>query len=290
MIGTAASSPDLRIAIDLGSARTLVHCRDRGLRVDEPTVVARDFAERIVATGREALDPPLRSALSRVHRPVRRGLVFDPIDCVHLLRGILERSGLGAPSFVQLSTPAGASSFEVSLISAAVFSATGCYQQVVPSLLAGAVGVGLNTTRPTLICDMGAELFEVAAIANGHLIAQSASPIEGHESPIAALNALDKVLRRVDADPRVDFDDQPLHLIGGAVSDGLAAALSAHSGRPVQAHDDEGFAVAAGLQRVPRSLGRRHSTGRSALIRPSARHHPIVAKRKDAVGPRGGAG
>jgi hypothetical protein len=88
----------------------------------------------------------------------------------------------------------------------------------------------------------------------------------------------------------VDFDDQPLHLVGGAASAGLAAALSAHSGRPVQAHDDEGFAVAAGLQRVPRSLGRRQSAGRSALTRPSARHHPIVAKRRDAVRPRGGAG
>jgi hypothetical protein len=288
VIGTAASSPYLRIAIDLGSARTLVHCRDRGLWVDEPTVVARDFAERIVATGRQALDPQLRSASSRVHRPVRRGLVFDPIDCVHLLRGILERSGLAAPSFVQLSTPAGASSFDVSLMSAAVFSATGCYQQVVPSLLAGAVGVGLNTKRPTLICDMGAELFEVGAIVNGHLIAQSAAAIEGRETPIAALNALDTVLRRVTG-PRVDFDNQPLHLIGGAASAGLAAALSAHSGRPVQAHDDEGFAVAAGLQRVPRSLGGRHGVGRGDLTRPSARHHPIVAKRRDAARPRGGA-
>ncbi len=277
MTRTAASSPDLPIAIDLGSARTLVHCRVRGLCVDEPTVVARDLAERIVATGRQALDSQLRSANSRVHRPVRKGLVVDPVDCVHLIRGILERSGLGAPSFVQLSTPVGASPFDVSLMSAAVFSATGCYQRVVPSLLAGAVGVGLNTKRPTLICDMGAELFEVGAIVNGHLIAQSAAAIEGHDSPIAALNALDTVLRRVDADPRAGFDDQPLHLIGGAASAGLAAALSEHSGRAVQAHDDEGFAVASGLQRVPRSPDGRHSVGRDALTRPSAPHHPFAA-------------
>ena len=54
-------------------------------------------------------------------------------------------------------------------------------------------------------------------------------------------------------------------------------------GRPVQAHDDEGFAVAAGLQRVPRSLGARHGAGRSDLTGPSVRYHPIVAKRGGAA-------
>jgi hypothetical protein len=278
--GTVEPSPGVHIAIDLGSARTQIHCRDRGLWVDEPTVVGRDFAERIVATGREALDPQLRSANSRVQRPVRRGLVVDPIDCVHLLRGMLERAGLRAPSFVQLSTPAAASSFEVSLISAVVFSATGCDQQVVASLLAGAVGVGLDTKRPTLICDLGAGLFEVGAIANGHLIAKSAAPMEGHHSPIAALNALDSVLGRVDADPRVDFDDQPLHLIGGAADARLAAALSSHSGRRLQVHDDEGFAVAAGLQRMPRPKQRTLDPG--SPTRSSAGHPWWRGERKPA--------
>lgn len=249
-----SASPDIRIAIDLGSDRTLIHCQDRGLCVDEPTLVARDFADCVVATGRQALDPQLRSANSRVHRPVRRGRVIDPVDCIHLLRGILERSGLGAPSLVQLSTPAGASAFDLSVMTAAVFSATGCAQQVVPSLVAGAVGVGLNPKRATLICDMGSELFEVGAIANGRLVAESAASIGGRDPLVVALNTLDTVLRRVDADPRVDFDDEPLHLIGGGTSVGLASALSAFSGRLVRTHGDQGFAVAAGLQRgaIPR--------------------------------------
>ncbi len=255
---TAAATRGLApLAIDLGTSRTIVHSPAHRLWVNEPTVVARDPEGRVVATGRRALSRDLRSTAA-LHRPVGRGLVVDPSDCVRLLQDVLRRHGLDASPSVRLSVPANALPVDVAVLSAVVFSVTGSSPETVPALLAGAAGSARDLDRPSMICDLGAGLFEAGAVLDGRLVARAAADVGGrdyvagpHRTVRAAAAAVAVVMSRLPRESREALEPQPIHLIGGeARITGFSEELSAATGRRVVAHGDAGYAVAAGLSRL----------------------------------------
>jgi actin-like ATPase involved in cell morphogenesis len=248
---------DVPLAIDLGSSRTIVHSPAHRLWLNEPTVVAHDPDGRIVATGRRALSPDVRSTAA-LHRPVGRGLVVDPSDCVRLLRDVLRRHGLDAFPTIRLSVPANASPVDVAVLSGVVYSVTGSSPETVPALLAGAVGAARDLERPSLICDLGAGLFEAGAVLDGRLVARAAANVGGRDyvanpggTVRAAAAAVERALRWMPRSMRGALDFQPIHLIGGeARVKGFSDQLAAATGRHVVVHEDAGYAVAAGLARL----------------------------------------
>ena len=250
----APARGDGSLAIDLGTSRTIVHSPAHRLWLNEPTVVARDADGRIVATGRRALSPDVRSAAA-LRRPVGRGLVVEPSDCVRLLRDVLGRHGLDAVPNVRLSVPANASPVDVAVLTAVVFSVTGSSPETVPALLAGAAGLARDLDRPSVICDLGAGLFEAGAVVDRRLVARAAADVGGRDyvadprrTVRAAASAVERALSELPPDLLGALDDEPIQLIGGeARVTGFSEELASATGRHVVVHGDAGYAVAAGL-------------------------------------------
>jgi rod shape-determining protein MreB len=102
------------IGIDLGTANTLVHVRDRGIVISEPSVVAMDTrTKQVLAIGAEAKKMVGRTPASIIAvRPLRDGVISDFdvtrdmikyfVDKVHMSRGLISRPRmiLGIPSGV----------------------------------------------------------------------------------------------------------------------------------------------------------------------------------------------
>ncbi|MEE8336806.1 MAG: rod shape-determining protein, partial [Dehalococcoidia bacterium] len=107
------------IAIDLGTANTLVMVRGRGIVIDEPSVVAIDrVSKQILAIGDDAKRMVGRTPSSIVAvRPLRDGVISDfavtEKMLQHFIRSVHERFGLGIPKpRVVIGIPSGATEVE----------------------------------------------------------------------------------------------------------------------------------------------------------------------------------
>jgi actin-like ATPase involved in cell morphogenesis len=241
--------------LDLGSAWTVVHNPERGVLLGEPTLVARDGSGRVLATGRRALSPAIRKR-STVSVPVRRGLVVNPADCVHLLTDLFSRAAIDRSAPVRVAIPAGATPYDVSVVAGVVFSATGRPATIVPSLLAGVRGAGIGMDgQPVIVCDIGAGLTEIGVVHDDRLVASWSAPMGARDyerNPLRALRKLvdlpHQVLERVPAQIRSALADQPVNLIGGGASiAGLTDQLAAVWRRQVERSADVRHPVAVGL-------------------------------------------
>jgi actin-like ATPase involved in cell morphogenesis len=241
--------------LDLGSGWTVVHSSERHALLGEPTLVARDGSGRVLATGRRALSPAIKRR-SKVSLPVRRGLVVNPADCVHLLSDLFSRAAIDRSAPVCVAVPAGATPYDVSVVAGVVFSVTGRSPAIVPSLLAGARGAGIGVEgEPVIVCDIGAGLTEIGVIHDDQLVASGSAPMGASDyerNPLRALRKLidvpHQLLERVPAKTGSALADKPVNLIGGgALVAGLTDQLAAVWRRQVERSADVRHPVAIGL-------------------------------------------
>lgn len=167
------------IAIDLGTASTLVHVAGRGILIDEPSVVAasrRRGAREILAAGADALrlaeEAPEPVTLIR---PLRDGVVADFAATGELLRRFLRRARtmLGfRPPCVLIAVPAGATPLEKHAVASAARDAGARRVFLAPEPVAAALGAGLAIERPhaTMVADIGAGTANAAVFCAGRLI------------------------------------------------------------------------------------------------------------------------
>ena len=243
------------LAVDLGTARTVLFAPDQGVLIDEPTVLAVD-REGPVAAGDQALEAGAAGVV-RLRRPVRSGQVADPVVCVQFLTLLLQQHGLRAEGQVMMAVPAVASGYETSVLSAVLSSATGTKVTPVPTLLAAAVGLGLAVEAPVagLVVDIGPGVVEAGVVGRGRLLAHHGSRI----GPRGFLQDSRRFLRRAnsavtrveDGVPpalRAELAGRPVHLVGGgALLPGLAGSLGRAIGSEVQVRDDARTVVVRGL-------------------------------------------
>jgi actin-like ATPase involved in cell morphogenesis len=244
------------LAVDLGTARTVVADPDRGVVVDEPTVVAYGADGAVRAVGAEAL----RLALTQESRqvfPVRRGVVVDLAACRDYLTAVVAAAELERPTVVAVSVPAVASPGDRAALTEAVGQAVGGRVVPVESGLAASIGAGLDVSgeRPELVCDVGAGALEVAAVQRGRVLAQAGASVgmscfEVDErlllTPLAA--AVQEVLDGVPPIVAGDLAAQSMHLLGGgALLPGLATAIGDTCAMPVDVPPNPCTAIAEGL-------------------------------------------
>jgi actin-like ATPase involved in cell morphogenesis len=252
---------DGAIAIDLGTARTQISLSHTGIVLDEPTLTAYSVRGDVIAAGRDAwvaaeLGP------ARLRRPVRGGVVRDPVGCVHTVRLLLRKAGLTATDGrdIAVSLPATADARDKSVLTAVMASATGGRIWPVESTLAASIGTGIGIgadAAPHIVCDMGAGVTELAVIADGHFVSGSALRMgirDYDDEPERAVRRVAQLLRRV-------LDDLPdpmaadaaagelLLVGGGAYVPELVAMLSAALQMPIHIPDHPRQAVANGLGR-----------------------------------------
>lgn len=161
-----------KIAIDLGTANSVVYVSGKGIVMNEPTVVAISEDDgRVVAVGNDAKEmlgktPEGISAL----RPLRDGVIADYGVTEALLKYFINKALGGSRLFkpdVIVSVPAGVTSVESRAVLDAAYSAGARYAYLVPEPLAAAIGTGLPVSEPSgnMIVNIGGGTTEIAVVS-----------------------------------------------------------------------------------------------------------------------------
>ena len=183
------------VAIDLGTANTLVMVRGRGIVIDEPSVVAIDkVSKRVLAIGEEAKRMVGRTPSTIVAvRPLRDGVISDfavtERMLQHFIRSVHERFGLGIPKpRVVVGIPSGATEVEKRAVHDAAIAAGARAAYLIEEPMAAAIGAQLPVmdAAGSMIVDIGGGTTEVAVIALGGIVVST--------SVRAAGDAMDQAL------------------------------------------------------------------------------------------------
>ncbi|OLF61139.1 rod-share determining protein MreBH [Listeria monocytogenes] len=161
------------IGIDLGTANILVYSKEKGIILNEPSVVALNTNDgTVLAIGQEAKEMigKTPTSISAV-RPMKDGVIADFDLTSGLLREIMRRisvSGVRKPNVV-VCTPTGATSVERRAISDAVRSTGARSVVLIEEPVAAAIGADLPVAEPVanVIVDIGGGTSEIAIISYG---------------------------------------------------------------------------------------------------------------------------
>jgi len=177
------------VAIDLGTANTLVQIRGQGIILNEPSVVAVDRATgRLVAAGLEA-----RRMIGRTPegvmavRPMRDGVIanVDQVEMMlrHFLGRVLPRGLFRARPRVLVGVPSGITELERRAVRHAVLAAGAKEVYLITEPMAAAIGVGLPVTaaRASMVVAVGGGTTEIGVIALSGLVAEKSVRVAGNE-------------------------------------------------------------------------------------------------------------
>jgi rod shape-determining protein MreB len=182
---TSASYGDM--AIDLGTANTLVYVRGRGIVISEPSVVAVDSSSGSVhAVGAEAKRMIGRTPASiSATRPLRHGVIADFEVTEAMLRYFIRKvqhRRLAHPRVV-MCVPSGVTDVEKRAVEEACRSAGARQVQLIEECIAAAIGSGLPIDQPSghLVIDVGGGTSEVAVLSLGGIVISESLRIGGYE-------------------------------------------------------------------------------------------------------------
>jgi len=176
-----------QIAIDLGTANSLVWDVGRGIVLNEPTVVAITLDDnRVVAVGNEAKQMLGRTPgnISSL-KPMRDGVIADYEITEALLKYFIQKVCGRAYFFkpeVMISTPAGVTQVERRAVLDATLSAGARSAYLIDEPLAAAIGAGIPIAQPSgnLILDMGGGTSEAAIISLGGVVVHRSIRVAGN--------------------------------------------------------------------------------------------------------------
>ena len=187
------------LAIDLGTANTLVLVRHKGIMVREPSVVARHKkTKEILAIGREAKQMIGKTPSSiEAIRPLKDGVIadFDATSAMltHYIKK-LHRSDRPIPYLprpqVIIGIPSAVTEVERRAVHSAALAAGARQVFLVEEPMAAAIGAGLPITEPTgnLMVDIGGGTTEISIISLGGIVIDHSLRIAGDEMDEALVN------------------------------------------------------------------------------------------------------
>lgn len=176
-----------KIAIDLGTANSLVYASGRGLLLKEPTVVAVSIDDdRVVAVGNEARDMLGKTPENiMATKPLKDGVIADYVVTEALLRYFINKV-VGRYRFVKpdliISIPAGATSVEARAVLEAAYSAGAKQAFLMPEPLAAAIGAGLPVGDPSgnMIVNIGGGTTEIAIVSLYGMVVHGSLRVAGN--------------------------------------------------------------------------------------------------------------
>ena len=173
------------LAIDLGTASTLIHARDRGIVLDEPSVVAVSTESgELVAAGARAKEMLGRTpGAVRAVRPLRAGVVSEPDAAEQMLRWFTERVGISSvfrPRVV-VSIPSAITGVERRAVEETALRVGARRVYLVEEPMVAAIGAGLpvTDTQASMVVDIGGGSTDVAVIALGGIVASRSTRTAG---------------------------------------------------------------------------------------------------------------
>ena len=182
------------LAIDLGTANTLVYSRGRGIVLNEPSVIAlNENTNEVLAMGEEAWQMIGRTPAYIVAvRPLRHGAITDFDVTQRMIRLLLERVGVSRfnrPRVV-ICVPSAITAVERRAVTEAARRAGAADARLIEQPLAAAIGSGLPINEPmgNLIVDVGGGTTETALISMGGVVALEAVRVGSFDIDTAIQN------------------------------------------------------------------------------------------------------
>jgi rod shape-determining protein MreB and related proteins len=175
------------IAVDLGTANTVVFVRGHGIALIEPSVVAIDERSgEVLAVGAEARRMIGRTpATIRATRPLRHGVIADFEVTEQMLRHFIRRTigGRLVHPRVILCVPSGITDVERRAVEEATLAAGAKEAHLIEEPMAAAIGADLPVAEPaaSMIVDVGGGTTEVAVIALGGMVVWNSIRVGGYE-------------------------------------------------------------------------------------------------------------
>jgi len=186
------------LAVDLGTANTVVYKRGEGIVVFEPSVVAvEEETGRVQAIGESAKRMIGRTPANiRATRPLRHGVIADFEITEEMLRYFIRKAAEGRSSpRVIVCVPSGITEVERRAVEEATLAAGARRAYLIEEPMAGAIGAGLPVSEPygNLIVDIGGGTSEMAVIALGGMAVSESLRIGGYELDDAIVRHVQQV-------------------------------------------------------------------------------------------------
>jgi rod shape-determining protein MreB len=188
------------LAIDLGTANTLVYARDRGIIINEPSVVAihrnARGQTRVLAVGKEAKDMLGRTPGSiQAIRPLKDGVIADFEVTQAMLKYFIQKAS-ERRSFIRprvvICIPFGITQVEKRAVKESAIAAGARHDNVflIEEPMAAAIGAGLPIREPSgnMIVDIGGGTTEVAVISLGGIVYSKSVRVAGDKFDDAIVN------------------------------------------------------------------------------------------------------
>ncbi|HEY8963478.1 MAG TPA: rod shape-determining protein [Alphaproteobacteria bacterium] len=190
------------MAMDLGTANTLVYVRDQGIVLNEPSVVAITHVngrKQVLAVGNEA-----KQMLGRTPgnitaiRPLRDGVIadFEVAEAMikHFIRKVHNRRSFVSPEMI-ICVPSGSTAVEQRAIIESAESAGARKVWLIEEPMAAAIGAGLPVMEPTgsMVVDIGGGTTEVAVISLGGIVYARSARVGGDKMDEAIIAYIRRV-------------------------------------------------------------------------------------------------
>ena len=177
------------IAIDLGTANTLIINNDKVV-VDEPSIVAIDRTNsKVIAIGRRAQQMHGKTHENiKTVRPLKDGVIADFQAAEHMIRGMIKMMK-GGNRFIQPSMrmviciPSGITEVEKRAVQDSAEHAGGKEVYLIHEPMAAAIGIGVDVEEPmgNMIIDIGGGTSEIAVIAIGGIVCDKSIRVAGDD-------------------------------------------------------------------------------------------------------------
>jgi len=194
------------MAIDLGTANTLVYVKGKGIVLNEPSVVAvisRNGRNEVLAVGDEA-----KQMLGRTPgnitaiRPMKDGVIADFIVTEemikHFIRKVHKRNAFANPRII-VCVPTGSTPVERRAIQEAAYAAGARKVQLIEEPVAAAIGAGLPISEPqaSMIVDIGGGTTEIAVMSLGGIVYSHSLRIAGDAMDQAIISFMKKIKKDI---------------------------------------------------------------------------------------------
>ena len=183
------------LAIDLGTANTLVYAKGKGIVVNEPSIIAvNQRTGKVEAVGKEAKEMLGRTPANIIAiRPMKDGVIADFEHTEKMLDYFIKKAhnrSLGVRPRIVICVPSDITQVEKRAVKDSAYRAKASEVFLVEEAMAAAIGAGLPVTEPTgnMIVDIGGGTTEIAIISLNGIVFSKSIRVAGDELDMAIIN------------------------------------------------------------------------------------------------------